>query len=301
MYLTLNIVAGYMANEMNDYSPRVNHPVNRKGDKKETKISAQKAINYGIESFLDDSDADDESGASSNEAAPEEDEDSNSDESECIIPDPQPTRSGRIPKPRNLDIEQRLAPYTRRTMKYQSPKSDDVHLEPGSVVIFPGVGPAGEVVYKVFMVTPGQDKTPIDLDADVLEALTRNATNFGPLCAENLLTISAHENEGTIPENNITIPASESGDLANEINITIPENNVTIPASDSNTSVPGNVKLSECKVTILENIVIAGASASTTSLKEPNCTLAENNVTIETPGSEILNDYKKECSDDVRT
>lgn len=161
---------------------------------------------------MSDSDADESDVSSSNSS-------SESSDSVIRIVEPQPTRSGRIPKPRQ-PIPELLPParrpYARKTQ--QGAEAATKQLEPGSVVIFTSTGPSGEPVYKVFMVTPGQNKTPLNLNQAVLEDLTKSVSNAdSPVVnAQNILTIAAAgisevaEQEPLVSEeNNVTIPASE--------------------------------------------------------------------------------------------
>lgn len=104
-------------------------------------------------------------------------------------------------------------PYVKKAQPES--KADTAELEPGSVVIFTSTGSSGEPVYKVFMVTPGQDKTPLNLNQAVLDDLTKSLNNDTPVVnAQNILTIAAEgiidaADQSIAEENNVTIPASE--------------------------------------------------------------------------------------------
>lgn len=188
-----------------------------------------KALNEGITSLLSDSDAD-ESDISTNSS-------SDSSDSVIRIVEPQPTRSGRIPKLRQPTPEFPVPvrrQYTKKTK--ESTQSDNPPLDPGSVVIFTSVGASGEPVYKVFMVTPDKDKPPLNLNGTMLENLTKSLDNSSSAIvnAQTLLTISAQENCAVpLEENNVTIPAEESNVTPLAI-----ENNVTIPAGEDMTMRP---------------------------------------------------------------
>lgn len=185
--------------------------------KRKQKKSIPKSLRKGVNSFLENSDADDESDASSSSNFSEH-EDSDSSDSVIKIIEPQPTRSGRIPKVRQPDIEMPIV-KRRRTVKKPVVKTEEEtpQIEPGSVVIFTSVGPNGEPVYNVYMVTPGQDKTPLNLNSEIISNLTKSLGERGPIHAQNLLTISAHENV-PVEENNVTIPATpEDNKVASEI------------------------------------------------------------------------------------
>lgn len=187
----------------------------KRKQKKKSASSISKDLCKGVNSFLENSDADDESDASSSSHS--EHEGSDSSDSVIKIIEPQPTRSGRIPKVRQPEIEMPIV-KRRRNVKKPVPNTEQKgpHLEPGSVVIFTSTGPNGEPVYKVYMVTPGQDKTPLNLNSDIISNLTKSMGDTGPIHAQNLLTISAHENV-PVEENNVTIPAPSEGRMESEV------------------------------------------------------------------------------------
>lgn len=47
-------------------------------------------------------------------------------------------------------------------------------VEPGSLMILSSVGPDGRPIYKVFMVTPNQNKLPVNLSQDVVQSLANS-------------------------------------------------------------------------------------------------------------------------------
>lgn len=165
-----------------------------------------------MNSFLDESDADDESDVSSQSAA---------DVTLDMIQNNSKTKSLRPRKMRKVytdheqsddDVEddeetpqvivskkveekQQLERGSEKVEEKQQPEMDP-NLEPGSVLIYPSEGPDGNPVYKFFMVAPVQGEEVS------LQNNAKNILNIGTVRVEENITVPAEEN-------NITIPAEE--------------------------------------------------------------------------------------------
>lgn len=159
--------------------------------------------------------------------ADESDLQTQSESEDELILQHQPTRSGRLPKvpdkfqaEESLPISPSTINITRRPAKVvtvdKKKKKNDIQgrsdpIEPGSIMIMCEKGSSGEPVYKIYMVTPQQSATPVNLAPD---AIARAIKFKKGIAAENIITISANntdDEEDLLPEeNNYTIPADEN-------------------------------------------------------------------------------------------
>ncbi|CAH2009156.1 unnamed protein product [Acanthoscelides obtectus] len=101
------------------------------------------------ESILEDSDADESDIASLSESSDEE----------LVLPS-KPTRSGRMPKITKKYMAEREV--LRKNVK----RRDTENIEPGSIMVIAEDGPNNEPVYKIFMITPDNGRTPVNLSPD---------------------------------------------------------------------------------------------------------------------------------------
>lgn len=158
------------------------------------------------------------------EDADQSDIDTYSEEEE-IISSHKPTRSGRMPKvPRKFDVNNEMV--VEKIVR----KSKD-EIEPGSIMIVTEDGPNGEPVYKIFMITQDNKKTPVELkQGNDTEIHLKTG-----ISAKNILTISAtHTDDEEIEEiseppleNNMTIPADETITSLKSISVPTTENGRT--------------------------------------------------------------------------
>ncbi|XP_030764674.1 uncharacterized protein LOC115888925 isoform X2 [Sitophilus oryzae] len=127
--------------------------------------------------------------------------DTQSEEEEVALPILQPTRSGRMPKftkrYSNLDEIEKPAKRGRLISLNSYPELSSDKLVPGSVVIT--AEEDCENTYKVYMVTPEKNLTPLDLDPLIVANLVK----------ERQQTTDQDISANTIIENNFTIPAND--------------------------------------------------------------------------------------------
>lgn len=76
-------------------------------------------------------------------------------------------------------------------------------VEPGSLMILSSQAPDGQQIFKVFMVTPGQTKVPVNLSPDVVESLT---TSLGTAEAITLdLPVINDSDKPVIPDSDTAV------------------------------------------------------------------------------------------------
>lgn len=157
-----------------------------------------KDLNKGVNSFLDDSDADDELDTYSQTVKAV----SEMSESKSLRPrkyrkiytDPEESdenEKGEIVERSELTEEKEMIEKCATNIAVEKT------LEPGSVLIYSSEGPNGNPVYKFFMVTPVQGNA-----VDIQDA-KRKVLNIGTVRIEDNITIP-------MEENNMTIPAQEN-------------------------------------------------------------------------------------------
>ncbi|CAG9859002.1 unnamed protein product [Phyllotreta striolata] len=157
----------------------------------------KKTNKISIKNFMSDSDAD------------ESDLGTQSESDEEILLSRKPTRSGRLPK-----IVQRYEnePASLKSIisgsKVTNPEEMS-NIAPGSIMVVNETGPAGEPVYKIYMVTPEQNAKELDLSSDMVTKVLQMKEG---ITAESIMTISANvtDEEDEFEENNVTIPAEEN-------------------------------------------------------------------------------------------
>lgn len=180
-----------------------------------------------MNSFLDESDADDESDVSSQSALEvtlEMVQSSTKTKSlrprkvKRIYTDPEESDDNDNEK----EIEQQIV-VTKRIEEKPSEKEgeNNAKLEPGSVLIYSSEGPDGNPVYKFFMVAPIQGEQMNVNDN------TKNILNIG--------TLRIEENNAMTPEeNNVTIPAEHKlEENSNNPNCIIQQNILIKPGTDT--------------------------------------------------------------------
>ncbi|KAJ8976629.1 hypothetical protein NQ317_009721 [Molorchus minor] len=251
------------------------------------KIPKPKPNKLSIESVLDDSDAD------------ESDIGTQSESEEEISMPLRPTRSGRVPKmAKKFDnTEPMSTDYLLKKSTTTNVQAENI--EPGSIMILTEKGMNGEPVYKIYMVTPDQQTTPLYLTSDVV---SRAIELKKGLMAQNIVTISANttddetEDREIAEENNVTIPADENvttlkvgksvqNENQQEYSEMIVGHNITIPAGKNGlecceTTTEHNDQV-ECggTTTVHTNITVP---ASQEHVGREGCseTDTENNVTV---------------------
>ncbi|XP_056631162.1 uncharacterized protein LOC130441479 [Diorhabda sublineata] len=174
-----------------------------------------------IKTYMSDSDADESDMATQSES--EED----------VVLSNKPTRSGRVPKATQR-YDNEFSSIASLMKQNKIPDKDrPENIEPGSIMVITEIGPNGEPVYKLYMVTPEQKATPLDVPSDVAEAIQLKKG----MSAKNIMTISANvtDDEEIIAENNITISADENITTMRNIDKNM-ETNITIPADENVTT-----------------------------------------------------------------
>ncbi|KAJ8943991.1 hypothetical protein NQ314_009574 [Rhamnusium bicolor] len=256
------------------------------------KVRKPRIKKLNIENILENSDADESDIATQSES-----------DDEISLP-LKPTRSGRIPKvSKKFDHTESMSVENiiKRNKICDNTKSNNI--EPGSIMIITEKGPNGEPVYKIFMVTPDNNATPLNLTSEVVS----KAIEFKRgIAAQNILTISANitddegEHSRKLEENNITIPADENvtslkgnNELCNKTikpekadeNVTIPaDENVTIPA-DEDVAMPADESVTilaheNVRLSTDENVRISTDENVTIPADENVAMLADKNVAI---------------------
>lgn len=195
-------------------TPPIEHEIITKEPEKvihKIKPKKPKKEKLSIKSFMSDSDADESDLATQSES----DED--------VFLSRKPTRSGRLPKVVQRYEDESSINYVMRKNKIPNHAQPD-NVEPGSIMIITENGPNGEPIYKIYMVTPEQKATRLELSSD---AIAKAIQLKEGMSAESIMTISANitDDEEECPqENNITIPADENvTTLKSDVNINIPE------------------------------------------------------------------------------
>ncbi|XP_023022479.2 transcription factor TFIIIB component B'' homolog Bdp1 isoform X1 [Leptinotarsa decemlineata] len=224
---------------------------------KQKKKKKSKKVELDIDAYVNENDADE------SDIGPR----SESDE-EIVIPQG-PTRSGRMPKV-TKKYENELCTIENLMLKNKVPDNiKPTDVEPGSIMIINEMGPNGEPIYKIFMVTPDHTATPLNISSDkVTEAIQLKKG----MSAQNIVTISENvtDDEVEIPlENNLTIPADgtitnlktkllkgESVSLTSE-NELVQVNKDIISEYESDSSVPpGGTRTTSENVSCTRNYVV---------------------------------------------
>lgn len=194
-----------------------------------------KDLNKGVNSFLDESDADDESDVSS-QSVPEVNLDmlqSNAKANSLrprkirrIYTDPEESDEEEQEEKQEVVVAKRI-----EEGKPEAEIEKNANLEPGSVLIYSSKGPDGNPVYKFFMVAPVQGEQVN------MENNTKNILNIGTVRVEENIT-------APVEENNITIPAGEEVEPSKNPNCIIQQNIVLKKAATDTmeiTSVDNNI------------------------------------------------------------
>lgn len=152
-----------------------------------------------------------------------------------------PTRSGRIPKPRKLYTPGELPIVAKKNLKdscqTRNQQENDLSnlnaLQPGSIMIVASQTPTGEPTFKVFMVTPSQNKVPITLTPDMLDNLTQ-AQNSGN-SVNGIVSLPENHTDDEMSPNDLqmTLPAEEMVASTEAI-----EQEMWPPYEQSNVSIP---------------------------------------------------------------
>ncbi|XP_072376663.1 uncharacterized protein Bdp1 [Diabrotica undecimpunctata] len=236
-----------------------------------------------IKMYMSDSDADESDLATQSES----DDD--------VILSHKPTRSGRIPKlTQRYEDEVSLNSLIKEKENSRIPNCAELkNVEPGSVMIITEDGPNGEPIYKIFMVTPEQQATPLNIPSDDVAKVIQLRKGY---TAHNIMTISANattdeEDENSV-ENNFTIPEDKNVTTLkscdeNSVDMTS-EQNITIPADASVTNLRSIVDNDTVENVISEQNITIPADASVTNLRS-----RVDNDTVE-------NDLKYEVSSPTR-
>lgn len=174
-----------------------------------------KDLNKGVNSFLDESDADDESDVSS-QGVPEVNLDmlqSNAKTNSLrprkirkIYTDPEESDKEEQDEKQEVVVAKRID-----ETKPEADIEKNADLEPGSVLIYSSKGPDGNPVYKFFMVAPVQGEQVN------MENNTKNILNIGTVRVEENIT-------APVEENNVTIPADEEVEPSKNPNCIIQQN-----------------------------------------------------------------------------
>ncbi|XP_050498585.1 uncharacterized protein LOC114325342 isoform X2 [Diabrotica virgifera virgifera] len=247
----------------------IHHKPKPKKPRKEKQLS--------MKMFMSDSDADESDLATQSES----DDD--------VILSHKPTRSGRVPKlTQRYEDEVSLNSLIKEKENSRIPKRAELkNVEPGSVMIITEDGPNGEPIYKIFMVTPEQQATPLNIPSDDVAKVIQLRKGF---TAHNIMTISANattdeEDENSV-ENNFTIPEDENVTTLkscdeNSVDM-VSEQNVTIPADASVTTLRSRVDNDTVENVIPEQNVTIAEDASVTNLRSRvDSDTVENDLTYD--------------------
>ncbi|CAG9826502.1 unnamed protein product [Diabrotica balteata] len=236
-----------------------------------------------IKMYMSDSDADESDLATQSES----DDD--------VILSHKPTRSGRIPKlTQRYEDEVSLNSLIKEKENSRIPNCAELkNVEPGSVMIITEDGPNGEPIYKIFMVTPEQQATPLNIPSDDVAKVIQLRKGY---TAHNIMTISANattdeEDENSV-ENNFTIPEDKNVTTLkscdeNSVDM-ISEQNITIPADANVTNLRSRIDNDTVENVIPEQNITIPADVSVTNLRS-----RVDNDTVE-------NDLKYEVSSPTR-
>ncbi|KAF2879324.1 hypothetical protein ILUMI_26835 [Ignelater luminosus] len=186
-----------------------------------------------------------------------EDEDDTEEQMNETVSDAttKPTRSGRVPKRRKLYTPEELPIVAKKTLKDTCPSEKEKNdlnnisaLQPGSIMIVASQTPSGDPTFKVFMVTPSQNKVPITLTPDMLNNLTQvqnaeNSINGTVSLLEN------HINETSLNDTHMTVPAEEmvvsTEAIEEEMWPPYEQSNISIPM-DENIILPEDKNITLC-------------------------------------------------------